>query len=235
MSVTLACRDLSAGYNRAPVVRNVSFEVVPGKVLAILGPNGAGKTTLLLTIAGLLPRVSGDVVLDGAVLPDFLPSAASKAGVVLVPDDRALFSSLTVAENLRAAARHRSARYDDVVDLFPALRRRWKLNAGALSGGEQQMLAVARALVQRPHALLIDEMSMGLAPVLVEELLPVVRRVASETGSVVVLVEQHVHLALEIADDAMVIAHGEVILAGNARAFASEIDQIEAAYLGEKG
>ncbi|MCU1427214.1 MAG: putative transport protein ATP-binding component, partial [Actinomycetia bacterium] len=122
--------------------------------------------------------------------------------------------------------------YDDVVDLFPALRRRWKLAAGALSGGEQQMLAVARALVQRPRALLIDEMSMGLAPVIVEGLLPLVRRVADETGAAVVLVEQHVHLALEIADQAMVLAHGETILSGNAEELAGDINDLEAAYLG---
>jgi branched-chain amino acid transport system ATP-binding protein len=151
--------------------------------------------------------------------------------MALVLDDRALFASLTVAENLRAAA-SRSESYDDVVDLFPALRRRWKLHAGALSGGEQQMLAVARALVQRPRALLIDEMSMGLAPNIVEDLLPVVRGVADNTGAVVVLVEQHVHLALEVADEAMVIVHGEVQLSGNAREIAADTARLEAAYLG---
>ena len=151
---------------------------------------------------------------------------------MLVPDDRALFTKLTVAENLRAAAPKRSAWYDDVVDLFPALRRRWKLDAGALSGGEQQMLAMACALVQRPRVLLVDEMSMGLAPVIVEELLPVVRRVADDTGAVVVLVEQHVHLALEIADEAVVLVHGEVQLAGDAKEIAGEAWRVEAAYLG---
>jgi branched-chain amino acid transport system ATP-binding protein len=152
--------------------------------------------------------------------------------VVLVPDDRALFTTLTVEENLRAAVPRRAAHYDDVADLFPALRRRWKLHAGDLSGGEQQMLAVARALVQRPRALLIDEMSMGLAPVIVEELLPVVRRVADETDAVVVLVEQHVHLALEVADKAIVLAHGETILSGDAEELATDISELEAAYLG---
>jgi branched-chain amino acid transport system ATP-binding protein len=228
----LTCQGLTAGYGDLSIARNVEIDLAAGRVLALLGPNGAGKTTLLATMAGLLPRISGEVLVDGVALPSGRPAVANKAGVVLVPDDRALFTRLTVAENLRAAAPRRSARYDDVVDLFPALRRRWSLTAGALSGGEQQMLAMARALVQRPRALLIDEMSMGLAPVIVEELLPVVRRVADETGAVVVLVEQHVHLALEIADDAMVLVHGEVRLHGAARQIAEDANALEAVYLG---
>jgi branched-chain amino acid transport system ATP-binding protein len=232
MTAVFSCRGLAAGYAGVTVVRNLSFELSAGEVLAVLGPNGAGKTTTLLTMAGLLPRLGGEVMIDGRALPNFRPNAASKAGVVLVPDDRALFTTLTVEENLRSAIPRRGKGYDDVVDLFPALRRRWKLAAGALSGGEQQMLAVARALVQRPRTLLIDEMSMGLAPVIVEALLPIVRRVADETGATVVLVEQHVHLALEIADHAMVLAHGETILSGNAKELAGDINDLEAAYLG---
>ena len=235
MTAVLTCRALTAGYGDLSVARDVELDLDSGRVLALLGPNGAGKTTLLATIAGLLPRHAGEVLVDGVALPSAKPAVANKAGVVLVPDDRALFTTLTVAENLRAAAPRRSAGYDDVVDLFPALRRRWKLTAGALSGGEQQMLAMARALVQRPRALLIDEMSMGLAPVIVEDLLPIVRRVADETGAVVVLVEQHVHLALEIADDAMVMVHGEVQLHGDAHTIAADAAGLEAVYLGTNG
>jgi branched-chain amino acid transport system ATP-binding protein len=231
MSGVLTCRALTAGYGDLAVARDVELDLAAGRVLAVLGPNGAGKTTLLATIAGLLPRLAGEVFVDGVALPDGRPAAANKAGLVLVPDDRALFTKLTVAENLRAAA-PRGAGYDDVADLFPALRRRWKLAAGALSGGEQQMLAMARALVQRPRVLLVDEMSMGLAPVIVEELLPLVRRVADETGAVVVLVEQHVQLALEVADDAMVMVHGEVGLYGDAREIGSDAAQLESVYLG---
>jgi branched-chain amino acid transport system ATP-binding protein len=232
VTAVFSCRALTAGYAKLAVARDFNVDLAAGRVLAVLGPNGAGKTTLLATMAGLLPRIDGDVVVDGRSLPSGRPSAASRAGVVLVPDDRALFTKLTVAENLRAAAPKRSAQYDDVVDLFPALHRRWKLQAGALSGGEQQMLAMARALVQRPRVLLIDEMSMGLAPVVVEELLPVVRRVADDTDAVVVLVEQHAHLALEIADEAIVLVHGEVQLAGDAREIAGDARRLEAAYLG---
>jgi branched-chain amino acid transport system ATP-binding protein len=231
VNAVLACRALDAGYGDLVVARDINLDLSAGRVLAVLGPNGAGKTTLLTTIAGLLPRLGGDVRVDGALLPSGRAAVANKAGVVLVPDDRALFTSLTVAENLRAAARGGTA-FDDVVDLFPALRRRWKLHAGALSGGEQQMLAMARALVQLPRVLLIDEMSMGLAPVIVEDLLPLVRRVADETNAVVVLVEQHVHLALEVADDALVMVHGTVSLAGDAHAIAADAQRLEAAYLG---
>ncbi|HEY1739619.1 MAG TPA: ABC transporter ATP-binding protein [Acidimicrobiia bacterium] len=231
MTALLATRALDAGYGDLVVARGVNIELASGRVLALLGPNGAGKTTVLNTIAGLLPRASGEVIVDGVALPNGRAATANRAGVVLVPDNRALFTRLTVAENLRAAA-PKSSSYDDVVDLFPALRRRWKLHAGALSGGEQQMLAMARALVQRPRVLLVDEMSMGLAPVIVEELLPVVRSVADETGSVVVLVEQHVHLALEVADEAMVLVHGEVQLHGDAAGIAADAAKLEGAYLG---
>ena len=232
MTTVLACRGLTAGYGDLTVARDVDVELPAGRVLAILGPNGAGKTSLLITIAGLLPRMAGDVLLDGVSLASGRPNTANKAGMVLIPDDRALFTKLTVAENLRAAAPRRAASYDDIVELFPGLQRRWKLAAGALSGGEQQMLAMARALVQRPRVLLIDEMSMGLAPVIVEELLPIVRRVADETAAVVVLVEQHVHLALEIADEAMVMVHGDVRMQGPATTIAADPDRLEAVYLG---
>jgi branched-chain amino acid transport system ATP-binding protein len=235
MTARFACRNLDAGYGELTVARSVNVELAAGSVLALLGPNGAGKTTLLATMAGLLPRIAGDVLVDGTAIPNGRAAAANRAGIVLVPDDRALFTKLSVAENLRAAAPRGGESYDDVVERFPALRRRWKLAAGALSGGEQQMLAMARALVQRPRVLLIDEMSMGLAPVIVEELLPGVRRVADETGAVVVLVEQHVHLAFEVADEAMVMAHGEVRLHGNAREIAGDADALEAVYLGADG
>ena len=142
MSAVLACRGLAAGYGDLAVLRDVDLELDAGRVLVVLGPNGAGKTTLLTTMAGLLPRLAGEVVLDGAVLPAASRTPRTRAGLVLVPDDRSLFTTLSVAENLRAALPSRSTSVDDVVDLFPALRTRWKVDAGALSGGEQQMLAL---------------------------------------------------------------------------------------------
>src|SRR3546814_507133 len=136
--------------------------------------------------------------------------------MVLVPDDRALFKTLTVTENLKLAAKDKK-RVDEVLDLFPGLKERLKVNAGDLSGGEQQMLAIGRALAQQPKVLLIDELSMGLAPVIVQGLLPILRRVADELDTAVVLVEQHVSLALEMADRAVVLAHGSEVLSGSAR------------------
>jgi len=228
----LECRGLTCGYGRITVVRDLDLTVGPGQVLALLGPNGAGKTTLMLTIAGLLPRLGGDVRMEGSELSSGRPAEASRRGVVLVPDDRSLFTTLSVRENIEVARRRSGPAARRMLDLFPALEPRWNVLAGHLSGGEQQMLAMARALVQEPRALLIDEMSMGLAPVVVEALMPVVRRVADETGAVVVLVEQHVRLALDIADQAVVLVHGEARLAGPAADLAGDLARLEAVYLG---
>jgi branched-chain amino acid transport system ATP-binding protein len=233
VTALLECVDLTAGYGRIAVVRNVDVTVESGSVLAILGPNGAGKTTLMMTMAGLLKRLGGSVVLNGRALPNGRPRTANRQGLVLVADDRALFTTLTVQENLEAARRRGSPSATSMLDRFPALEPRWKVKVGALSGGEQQMLAVARGIIQQPRVLLIDEMSMGLAPIIVESLLPMVRDIAQSTGTAVVLVEQHVNLALEVADHAVVLVHGEVALAGTAAALAADMEGLEAAYLGQ--
>ncbi len=232
MSAVLTCSGLDAGYVPGrPVLRNIDISLDKGTVLALLGPNGAGKTTLLLTIAGLQPPLAGHVGLGGAPVRPGSPRAAVKAGLVLVPDDRSLFKGLTVAENLRLASR-RGTTMEMIFDYFPDLKRRVKLAAGNLSGGEQQMLAIGRALMQDPKVLLVDELSMGLAPVVVESLLPVIRRVVDETGAACVMVEQHVMLALEIADTAMALAHGDIALQGDAKELAADEARIERAYLG---
>jgi branched-chain amino acid transport system ATP-binding protein len=232
MSGTLEIRDLHAGYNSVAVVRSFDLAADAGTVVAVLGPNGAGKTTLMATIAGLIPSISGHVAVDGSILSPGRPARANRAGVILVPDDRALFPTLSVHENLKAACRKGGARPRDVAATFPALQERWNVAAGALSGGEQQMLAVARALVQQPRVLLIDEMSMGLAPIIVESLLPTVRRIADMTGAVVILVEQHVQLALEVADLAVVLVHGDVSVRGSASELKADPARLEAAYMG---
>jgi branched-chain amino acid transport system ATP-binding protein len=230
-SKTLECQGLVGGYGAVTVLRPLDLSVASGSVLAVLGPNGAGKTTLMLTLAGLLPRLEGTVSLDGRELPSGRPGIANKAGLVLVPDDRSLFPAMSVRENISIARRKDGMTLDEVLDVFPSLRERLGIPAGSVSGGEQQMLAMARALVQKPRVLLVDEMSMGLAPVIVENLLPMVRRIADETGAVVVLVEQHVKLALEVADQAIVLVHGQVSLAGSAAELAADPTRLEAAYL----
>jgi len=233
MSAVLTCSGLDAGYVPGrPVLRNIDISLEGGTVLALLGPNGAGKTTLLLTIAGLQPPLAGHIGLGGAPVRPGSPRAAVKAGLVLVPDDRSLFKGLTVAEHLKLASRRGATTMEMIFEYFPDLKRRVKVAAGNLSGGEQQMLAIGRALMQDPKVLLVDELSMGLAPVIVESLLPVIRRVVDDTGAACVMVEQHVMLALEIADTAMVLAHGDIALRGDAKELAADEARIERAYLG---
>ncbi|QGG41547.1 ABC transporter ATP-binding protein [Aeromicrobium yanjiei] len=233
MSTILELKDLAAGYSGGrPVVRDLNLAVEQGEILALLGPNGAGKTTMLLTASGLLPSLSGSIEIDGTPVKSGNARAAVRAGLVLVPDDRALFTTLTVEENLRLSRQRKGTTVDKVLSYFPALKERFKVGAGQLSGGEQQMLAIGRALMQDPKVLLIDELSMGLAPVIVEGLLPVLRRVADDTGAAILLVEQHVMLALDLADTAVVVAHGQEVLRGAASDLARSPQRIEQAYLG---
>jgi branched-chain amino acid transport system ATP-binding protein len=233
IGVALACEALDAGYARNAVVRDFSLEVHHGEVVALLGPNGAGKTTLLLTMAGLIPWLAGSIRIGEATMSKPSPVRAARRGLVLVPDDRSLFTTLTVRENLVLGQRRHGRQVDDILDFFPMLRNRLNLAAGRLSGGEQQMLAIGRAMMLAPKVLLIDELSMGLAPVIVENLLPIVRAIADETGAGVVLVEQHVQLALGIADRAVVLVHGTTALAGTAEEMRMDMPSVERAYLGE--
>jgi branched-chain amino acid transport system ATP-binding protein len=233
MSVRLECRGLTGGRGATLVFRDLELDVEAGSVLALLGPNGAGKSTLLLTLAGLLPARAGIVAVDGARLRNGNPVAASRAGVVLVPDDRSLFTTLTVEENLEVARRRNGTAPRELLEVFPALEKRWQLTAGALSGGEQQMLAMARALIQQPKVLLVDEMSLGLAPLVVEALFDTVRRIASDHGAAIVLVEQHVSLALNVADEAAVLNRGTIVLRGAADELRHDTERIERAYFGD--
>lgn len=235
MNTVLECKNLSAGYLGRPVLRDFGMEVTAGEILAVLGPNGAGKTTLLLTLAGLLPSLGGSVSLMGHPVHTARPHQVTRLGLVLVPDDRALFTTLTTQENLLLGQRRGGMTIEDVLAYFPALGKRLSVRAGALSGGEQQMLAVGRALIQQPRVLLLDEMSMGLAPVIVDSLLASLHKIASDSGVAIVLVEQHVTLALHAADRAIVLAHGEITLSGNATALAADPSRLERAYLGASG
>ena len=232
----LRLTGLDAGYDGVPVVRGLDLEVTRGEVVALLGPNGAGKTTTLRTISGLLPVIGGEVEVLGGPTDSRRPHRIARRGVAHVAEDRSLFPGLTVKENLRLAPglrrRDRAAAYERAIDVFPALAPLLDRKAGLLSGGEQQMLAVGRAIVTEPRLLLVDEMSLGLAPVIVEEMLPVVRRVADELDAAVIVVEQHIHLALELADRAVVMANGRVVLDGDAADMRADPSRVEASYLG---
>ena len=236
----LAVRDLHAGYRGVPVVRELNLEVRAGEVVALLGPNGAGQTTTLETIAGLNRPISGTVELSGEGIGGKPAHILARRGIALVPEGRALFPGLTVHEHLRlAGGRGRGAGenghrpQDELLEMLPELRKCLGRKAGLLSGGEQQMLAVGRALVTRPRLLLVDEMSLGLAPVIVERLLPILRRAASELGSSVLFVEQHVALALEISDRAYILTHGRIRLEGAAAELRGRRELLAASYLGE--
>jgi branched-chain amino acid transport system ATP-binding protein len=230
----LELSSLTAGYDRAPVVRDLSLSVASGEVVALIGANGAGKTTTLRTISGLVKPMGGFVRLDGADLAGVSPTSRVRRGIVHVPQGRGIFFGLTVAEHLRLDGLSDRAAHEGAFVHFPALRDLAGRRAGLLSGGEQQMLAIARALCRQPRVLLLDELSLGLAPVIVERLLPVVREFASTHGTAVLLVEQHVHLALEIADRGYVLSHGELVASDSAERLRADTALLRASYLGER-
>ncbi len=229
----LDIEHLDAGYHGVAVVRDVSLHVAPGEVVALLGPNGAGKTTTLLTVSALLPVIHGDIKVFGRSLRKRQPYQLALSGLAHVTEDRSLFASLSVRENLRLGAHGRARALTNALEHFPELEALLDRQAGLLSGGEQQMLALARALASEPRLLLLDEMSLGLAPVIVERLLPKVREIAVTTGSGILLVEQHVQLALEVADRAYVLAHGDLVLEGTASHLLENHAVLEASYLGD--
>jgi ABC-type branched-subunit amino acid transport system ATPase component len=233
MTDVLALETLTAGYDEAAVIRDIDLAVRPGEVVALLGANGAGKTTTLRVVSGLVKPMTGRVLFNGDDLAKVSPSARARLGIAHVPEGRGLFFGLTVTEHLRVAPR--GERLDEALayEYFPKLAELKGRRAGLLSGGEQQMLAVARALARRPRLLLLDELSLGLAPVIVERLLPVVRTFASERECAVLLVEQHVHLALEVADRGYVLSHGQIVLQNDAAHLRANRQLLIASYLGE--
>src|SRR5262245_35132910 len=233
-SPVLELVGLSAGYDAAAVVRGLDLHVDAGEVVALLGPNGAGKTTTLRAISGLIRPMAGTIRVDGADIARQSPAARAQRGLAHVPEGRGIFFGLTVAEHFRLG--HRGERLDEqrAYAYFPKLQELRQRRAGLLSGGEQQMLAIGRALARNPHVLLLDELSLGLAPVIVESLLPIVRDYATDSGCAVLLVEQHVHLALEVASRGYVLSHGEVALHKPAEQLRRDHHLLIASYLGER-
>jgi branched-chain amino acid transport system ATP-binding protein len=236
----LRIEGICAGYGRTEVLRDVSLEVGAGELVSILGANGAGKTTLFRVVSGVLTPVRGRVLFAGRDITGLPPHAVSALGVGQVPEGRQVFRSLSVLDNLRLAAwfggaRDRAAlagRLEAVFALFPVLRERQHQLAGTLSGGEQQMLAIGRALVGQPRLLLLDEPSLGLAPQLVDRIFAVIRRLHA-TGLTVVLIEQNAHAALRISDRAYVLEQGRVALTGPVAAILAD-DTVRSLYLGRR-
>ena len=242
MSATLLeARGLRTGYGRLPVVFNVDLEVKEGEIVALLGANGAGKTTTLRALSGMLPLMAGDVCLDGKSLKGSTPDTIARGGVIHVPQGRGIFPSLRVDETLRLACAmagirraEAAARVADMYALFDRLYERRTQLAGTMSGGEQQMLAIARGLIMKPRLLMIDEMSQGLAPTIVQDLFSIVRSLP-EQGVSVLIVEQFVTHALDVASRAYVLEKGEVAFNGKAAELARDEAFVKGSYLGEGG
>lgn len=229
----LDIRDIHVAYGRAEVVHGISLSMAAGSIVTVIGANGAGKTTLLNAIMGVIPS-RGSILYDGAPVPDTIEGRVA-AGLCLVPERRELFGSMTVEDNIELGGflrsrQERNETRDEIHALFPRLRERSKQLAGTLSGGERQMLALARALMSRPRLLLLDEPSLGLAPLIVAEILRIVAELR-RTGVSILLVEQNARAALEIADEAYLVELGEVRRSGPAAELAVD-PALMASYLG---
>jgi branched-chain amino acid transport system ATP-binding protein len=230
MGPVISVKGMSTGYAGNPVVHELSFEVNPGEVLCLLGPNGAGKTTTMLALAGELPLLAGDVEFHG-VKPKAPLYKRARNGMSYVTEERSVFKGMTLRDNLRIGG----VDVEEAVALFPELGQRMSVRGGLLSGGEQQMLTLARALCRRPRLLLADELSLGLAPLVVDRLLQAVRRAADEHQTAVIMVEQHAHKALKYTDHAIVIRRGRVSLDLTGEQARHRIGEVEQAYLTSAG
>ena len=226
---------LAAGYGALPVLRGIDFEISPGEIVAVLGSNGAGKSTLNNTLSGLLKPSAGAIRFDDVEIAGVAPAAIVALGLIQVPEGRRVFPNLSVRENLemgsyRRGRARRTENLDRVSAIFPRLRERMDQRAGTLSGGEQQMLAIARGLMAEPKLLILDEPSLGLSPLLVEEMFALIARIRAE-GLSVLLVEQNVVQSLEIADRAYVLEHGQFVLTGPAAGLLDD-PRLRQTYLG---
>jgi branched-chain amino acid transport system ATP-binding protein len=233
--LSLRLEELSVARGGRPVVIDVSLEIPPAQVTTLLGANGAGKSTLVLAVAGLLRPSGGRILLGDRDLTRVRPEQVRAAGVAVVPEGRRLLQDLTVEDNLRVATyslsrEHAASGVTYALELFPELEKRWNVTARLLSGGEQQMVVLAQALVSRPRTLLVDELSLGLAPVVVKRLVPTLEAVAA-SGVGVLLIEQFAHVALGLAQNAYVIEGGQIRYAGSAQRLQDEPELLRSAYL----
>ena len=229
--MSLVLNDVTVSRGVGPVISNVSLEVKPGEITTLVGPNGAGKTSLIESIAGVIIPSSGSVVMNDVDITKISKRKRARAGLAIVEQGRMIFPSLTVRENLQLTARTKSD-FDEAMALFPELEKRINNPTVLLSGGEQQMVVLARAFASKPKYLLLDEMSLGLAPVVFLRLLPVIQGIA-KSGVGVLLVEQFAHLALGIAADAMVVTSGRVSYHGSPQKLTSDAELMRKSYMGE--
>jgi branched-chain amino acid transport system ATP-binding protein len=236
----LSVENISAGYGGVLAIKDVSIQVNPGEVVVLIGANGAGKSTLLRTISGALKPREGQIVYQDQKIDGVKPHAVVKMGLVQVPEGRGILGRMTVKENLEMGAYLRSdkdgitADMEKVFEKFPRLKERLKQNAGTLSGGEQQMLAIGRALMAKPQLLLMDEPSLGLAPVLVEFIIDTIDELRMQEGLTILLVEQNANQALTIADRGYVMETGRIVLEGDSRTLRNN-EEVQRAYLGKSG
>ena len=229
----LQVNSLTTGHNGVAVVHDVNLMVESGEVVALLGANGAGKTTLLHTIAGLLPAINGTVFFNDRPVTGLSTHQIVRQGLSLLPENRGIFYQLTVAENLRLYKRQGGAvKVEEVFEYFPALKPLVERKAGLLSGVEQQMLSLGCRFIADPKLMLIDEMSLGLAPIIFQRMLPVLTQFAADRGVGVLLVEQHVHLALKSSSRAYVLNRGELTFSGTANALQNQRQFLESNYMG---
>jgi branched-chain amino acid transport system ATP-binding protein len=238
VSALLSVEQVNAGYGDAQVLWEVDLTLQAGQIGALLGPNGAGKTTLLRTIAGLMRPTAGRIMWDGAAVEGLGAHRTVALGIAMVPEGRRLFAGMTVTENVRMGAYLRrdgragvEADLAWIFDLFPQLAERRRIQAGALSGGEQQMCAIARGLMARPRLLMLDELSLGLAPVVVDRIVEMLLRVHRERGMAMLLVEQDVQMALEIASQGAILEVGRIVRRAEARELMDD-PRVQQAYLG---
>jgi len=235
MSTILSVHDIEVCYGQITALHGISLDVAKGEIVTLIGANGAGKTTTLRTISGLLKPKTGDVSYNGSSIVGKKPHVVTAMGISHVPEGRGIFANLTVQDNLELGAylrkdKIKQSEYDRIFTLFPALKDRIKQNAGTLSGGEQQMLAISRALMSKPQVLLLDEPSLGLAPQMVQTIFRVIREINAE-GTTILLVEQNAHMALVTAHRGYVMETGRIVLADETKALLAS-DRIKKAYLG---